>query len=232
LPGLRLETVLGYRFRDPDLLRRALRHSSAGGRCDNERLEFLGDAVLELLVRRSLLRRFPDAVEGELTRRKIALVRTGSLADAAGRIGLEGEIEVGAGLARGGSLPQSVLAGAVEAVLGAAFLDGGLPGAAAVMDAAGLAPEGGRSGGVPLSPKSELQELAQSRGRDVPTYRVLRRTGPDHRPRFEVEVSAGEGLTARGSGGSIVEAESEAARRAVAALKREEQRGLPPFRGP
>ena len=189
--------------------------------------------MLELLVRRDLVVRLRDAGEGELTRRKIALVRTGSLAKAAVRLGLDSRLDVGDGLTDGeGNLPRSVLAGAMEAVLGAAFIDGGLSAAEVFLNAAGLIPSGGYEGEVPLPPKSELQELAQSVGRGVPTYRVVSCTGPDHRPRFTVEVGAGKGLTARGSGGSIGEAESEAARKAVAVIKREERRGLPPFRGP
>lgn len=200
---------------------------------DNERLEFLGDAVLELLVRHRLLGELPESGEGEMTRRKIALVRTESLAEGALRLGLEEHIEADAGLASGtGSLPRSVLAGTLEALLGAAFLDGGLKAARAVMDAAGLAAEGCGIGDVPISPKSELQELVQSRGSGVPEYRILARKGPDHRPEFTVEVRLQGEPAARGTGGSIGEAESDAARKAVAVIKREERRGLPPFRGP
>lgn len=225
---------MGYRFGSPGLLERALRHSSARrGGVDNERLEFLGDAVLELLVRHRLLAELPESGEGDLTRRKIALVRTESLADGARRMGLEEHIEADAGLvSETGGLPRSVLAGTLEALLGAAFLDGGLEAARAVMDAAGLAAEGWGTGDVPISPKSELQELVQSRGGGVPEYRVLARKGPDHRPEFTVEVRLRGEPAARGRGGSIGEAESDAAGKAVAVIKREERRGLPPFRGP
>ncbi len=124
------------------------------------------------------------------------------------------------------------MAGTLEALLGAAFLDGGLEAARAVVDAAGLALEGFGTDGVPVSPKSELQELLQSRGCGAPDYRVVDRSGPDHRPEFTVEVRLSDGSVALGRGGSIGEAESDAACRAVAVIKREERRGLPPFGGP
>jgi ribonuclease-3 len=181
-------------------------------------------------VRRSLLEGLPGAGEGELTRRKIALVRTESLAAGARRIGLEGFIEAGAGLSSStGRLPRSVMAGTMEALLGAAFLDGGLEAARAVMDAAGLVAGAGEE--VPVSPKSELQELVQAGGGGAPVYRVVGRRGPDHRPEFTVEVLVDEESVALGRGGSIGEAESDAAGKAVAVIKREERRGLPPFRG-
>ena len=229
----RLEDRIGYRFARPGLLAESLRHSSCeDAHGDNERLEFLGDAVLELLVRHKLIAALPDADEGELTRRKIGWVRTAALAEAADSLGLSELMEVGPGLRSAAiDLPQSVRAGAMEALLGAVYLDGGLEAAGSVMVRAGISPDAERDQKVPIPSKTELQELVQARGWSAPVYSVVRREGPDHRPAYTVEVSLENNVVARGSGGSIREAESDAADKAVAVIKREERRGLPPFRG-
>lgn len=204
---------LGYRFRDPGLLRHALTHKSAGdgmrGFAHNERLEWLGDRVLGLLCARDLYARFPEAEEGALTRRFNGIVSGAACAQTARRLGFEAVITVTRGIAPDQVRNNdSILGDTFEAVLAALWLDGGLE-AAAILYA-----HTGQSGADPLdgrNPKNALQEWAQKRGHAIPAYTVTGRDGPDHEPRFEVEVAAA-GRTARASGSSRQSAEQEAAR--------------------
>ncbi len=209
---------VSHDFANPELLRRALTHSSWGneneGR-DNERLEFLGDAVLELCVTQMLFERFPDTPEGHLTPIRARLVNTTSLANVARKHGLGSELRLGNGEElSGGRDKDSILEAAVEAVLGAVYLDGGLPAAQAVVHGwlserveriAKLGAEGWKDA------KSLLQERTQAATQTAPSYRVVGQEGPAHKPRFRVEVMLDGVVLAQGTGRKIKDAEQEAA---------------------
>ena len=215
-----LERELGYRFRDEELLARALTHRSAGGR-HNERLEFLGDAALSLVVAEALYERLPDAPEGHLSRLRASLVRRSSLAEIARSLGFPARLRLGPGeLKSGGFRRDSILSDALEAVLGAIHLDGGLDALRPVV----LRLYGDRLDALPAhedlkDPKTLLQERLQARGMPLPLYRLDGVEGEDHRQFFtitcEVEGVAGE---ATGSGGSRRAAEQAAAARMLARL--------------
>ena len=220
-------SLLGFRFRDPSLFRRALVHRSY---CNEhglkatesyERLEFLGDAVLELTVSAHLYRRFPDADEGQLTKARSWLVRGESLARVARRWGLGELLLVGRGVeASGGRNQDSVLAAAVEAVIAAVYLDQGME-AAREFISVNMIDELAQvsfSGPPPENPKSRLQEHLQGQGRSAPTYRLAHREGPDHNPVFSVEALVGSEVIGRGQGGKKSEAERAAAEAALTAL--------------
>ncbi|QDU69607.1 ribonuclease III [Engelhardtia mirabilis] len=175
-----------YRFRDPRLLELALTHASSTGGEDNERLEFLGDAVLDLLVAEHLFQVDPRASEGELTERKAMVVSRQSLALAAKSLDLDREARVGRGL-RDSTLPRSVLANLYEAILGAIYLDGGLEASREFVDeslgeALGVAAR--QPGGA--EPKQRLQHLAQTRTGSPPTYVVVAERGQAHARAFLV----------------------------------------------
>src|SRR6267142_1310842 len=199
-----LESVLGHEFRDPRWLWQALTHSSriperTAEDCtgDNEKLEFLGDAVLELLVSEELVRTFPDWREGQLSKSRARLVNEGSLSTVAQRLGLGKHLRLSRGEEKtGGRSKPALLADAYEAVV-----------AAALTAAAGNL---GRS-----DHKSALQELLQARGMPPCNYRVVEEAGPDHEKTFRVEVRITGELTAAGTGKTKKEAEQAAA---VAAL--------------
>ncbi len=210
-----LEARLGYEFRNKALLHRALTHSSHGdGRRDtpdNERLEFLGDRVLGLLAADYLFGLEEGFDEGDMAPRLNALVRKEACARAARAAGLGQALRLSrAEEGHGGRDKTSILGDACEAVLGALYLDGGLEAARAFFtrfwgDALAQAAR------PVVEPKSALQEWAQGAGFDLPRYRLVERTGPDHAPVFVVEAMAG-GRTARGTGSSKQEAERNAAR--------------------
>ncbi|MDE1174447.1 MAG: ribonuclease III [Parvibaculaceae bacterium] len=210
-----LEESLGYRFSDPDLLSAALTHSSAtaanGAPVMSERLEFLGDRVLGLIVAEELFRRFPDAAEGELAVRLNGLVRKERCAEVAGRIGLGDHLVLGPSERRvEGRVKPTVLADACEAVIAALYLDAGFEAARRFVL--------GAWGSFDMGPvraqqdaKTALQERAQGRGLTLPRYEVRDRHGPDHAPEFVVEVSI-DGLgAAMGQGASKRLAEQAAA---------------------
>lgn len=219
---------LGHAFKDPALLERALTHSSVGegaakaaGKAprDNERLEFLGDRVLGLLVAERLHADFPEADEGDLSSRLHALVDK----HACGRVGAA--LKVGDALRlspgetkSGGRRKEGLVADAVEALLAAVYLDGGLGAARAVFDRAWAGELATPAPRALNNPKSALQEWSQGQGRPLPTYRIVAQTGSDHAPTFTVEVSIEgiEPLTAPGR--SRQDAEKAAA---TALLKRE-----------
>jgi ribonuclease-3 len=217
---------LGHRFDDGRLLREALVHRSYRNEVHeeprhNERLEFLGDAVLDLIVAEELMQRLPDSPEGELTRRRAAVVNEQSLARTARRLDLGSALLLGRGEElNDGRNRSSILADAVEAVVGAIYLDAGYP---AARDAAleWLSPllESAASGAAPGDDKTALQERMQALGRGSPRYRVVAEDGPDHEKVFEVEITSGDEVLARGSGRSKKEAEKEAARHALAATE-------------
>ena len=196
-----LMRALGHAFGDEGLLAAALTHPSAsGGRKKPaqearardaktyERLEFLGDRVLSLLVAEWLYADYPDAREGELAKRHAALVSRDSLAAVAQNLQLGKYLRLSPGeKASGGEAKATILADALEAMLGAVYLDGGLKAAKSVVRA--LFARKVQQEDAPLDPKSSLQEWAQGRGLPVPVYKVLAQSGPAHALVFEVEVS-------------------------------------------
>lgn len=210
-----IETILGHRFTRPELLREALTHRSAlqgGGRArgSNERLEFVGDRVLGLLMAEWLAERFPREQEGDLGRRLAYLVSQPVLAAVAEGIGLGSVLSVAPGEARAGVKRRAtVLADALEAALGAVYYDSGLDGARTVVrrawDAAMVAQVD-----PPKDAKTTLQEWAQKHTRDLPVYRVVARSGPPHAPEFVVVVQVG-GVQGTGTAGSKRVAEQFAA---------------------
>jgi ribonuclease-3 len=218
-----LEKRLGYRFRRPELLDQALTHRSWAHERETdaghyERLEFLGDAVLGLIAAEELFRGHPELPEGELSKRKGFLVSREVLARRGEELGLGDLLRLGVGEERsGGREKASLLADAVEAVLGAVYLDGGLD--AARKAVAGLFAEGlVRPGAGPSDAKTRLQESVQARGWPLPEYQLVEQTGPDHAKRFTVEVELRGAPAGRGHGRSKKAAEQEAAAVALAAL--------------
>ncbi|RPH70747.1 MAG: ribonuclease III [Myxococcaceae bacterium] len=190
---------------------------------DNERLEFLGDAVVDLAVSHRLMERFPDADEGELSKLRALLVNEETLARVARHLGLGGLLRMGRGEEMtGGRDKSSVLADALEAVIGAVYLSTGLPGALSVVDRLfGDLLEGVAEGKSGEDWKTRLQELVQTRLRQSPRYRVVSEEGPDHSKTFEVEVTVGTELFARARGRSKKEAEQAAARETLTMLDSE-----------
>jgi ribonuclease III len=215
-----LERELGYRFSDHTLLLRALTHRSAAGQ-HNERLEFLGDAALSLVVAEALYGKLPDAPEGHLSRLRASLVRRSSLAEMARSIGFQARLRLGAGeLKSGGFHRDSILADAFEAVLGAIYLDGGLEALRAVVHRL----YGQRLDDLPehealKDPKTLLQERLQARGLPLPLYRIQSVEGEEHRQRFKVACQV-EGVAddATGFGSSRRAAEQAAAAMMLAQL--------------
>lgn len=215
----------GHRFKNPALLEEALRHSSfvneqvAPELGDNERLEFLGDAVLSLAVGRMLMDRYPRSTEGQLSRMRAALVNETELARIAGAIGLGEHLKLGKGEDQdGGRHKPSILADALEALIAAVFLDAGFNAAQRVVQKhfdLALARVGAPA--ADRDPKTRLQEWVQSTRHTVPRYRLLAGTGPDHDKTFQVELRL-EGLVTLGTGKSKKAAEQDAARQALAQL--------------
>ncbi len=219
----RLEERLGYRFVDRRYLQQALVHSSYAAENglpvvrNNERLEFLGDAVLDLVVGHALFARFAEVREGELSRLRAALVNTNHLAAMARAIGLGNHILLGRGEdASCGRDKPSILACAYEAVAGAIFLDGGA-GAALPLMAGHFAPHlrGDRQAMLGGDAKSLLQEKSQERLGEAPVYHLVGEEGPDHAKRFTVAVRLRGRELASGSGTSKKEAEQQAAATAL-----------------
>lgn len=213
--------ALPYRFARPELLGEALTHRSAGPR-NNERLEFLGDAVLNFLIADALFRRVPDADEGGLSRLRANLVRRETLAEIAAELRLGEALVLGPGeLKSGGFRRQSILADALEAVVGAVYLDGGFGACEALVDR--LFRE--RLDSLPSTdslkdPKTRLQEYLQARQAPLPNYRLVSQEGEPHRRVFRVACEI-EGVTGtvEATGRSRRAAEQEAARRALKALE-------------
>ncbi len=215
----KLQAVLGHQFADEALLRRALRHASAAGEApSNQRLEFLGDAVVGLVIAERLVRTLPDAAEGEMTLARSRVVSRPALARAARSLGLPGRIEVDDGLARRKRLPSSIVADVYEAVVGAIYLDGGL-GAARSFLLGSLEEEIQKAaGGAPADCKSVLQQMTQAEGRGVPTYELVAREGPDHDLRFSTVVKVAGRACGEGWGRTRQGSEQEAACAALDAL--------------
>lgn len=223
-----LQAVIGYRFRDTALLTQALTHRSCGGH-NNERLEFLGDGLLNALVGAALYGRRPRDDEGALSRLRASLVRESTLAGIARAFDLGAVLQLGESERKsGGHRRDSLLADALEAVLGAIWLDAGFDEAQrcclrwfeGLMDAL-PDPE------LLKDAKTRLQEWLQARGRPLPQYAMLTASGPPHRRRFVVRVSAGDAaLSAEAEGGSRREAEQRAAHALLISL------GVPVVTGP
>lgn len=212
-----LEKALGHRFRNQPLLEVALTHASMRGgkahRSDNERLEFIGDRVLGLVIAEALSERFPEATEGELARRYNRLVRGEACARIARSIGVGeylilSESEAGSG----GRSKGTILADAMEAILGAIFLDAGFQTARTVVRSLWGDEDDRRPEGARPDAKSALQEWAQGRGLALPEYVEVNRKGPDHAPRFTSEVRISGCAPAQGEGPSKRAAEQAAAR--------------------
>lgn len=210
-----LEDRIGYRFKDGELVHRALTHISAlggGSRWDSyQRLEFLGDHVLGLIISDMLFRAFPRADEGELSRRLADLVRRDSCADVARAIELGAALRLGTSeIHAGGRERTAILADVCEALIGAVFIDGGYKAAAQFVER--FWGERMRTPARPLrDAKTMLQEWAQARGLPTPVYREVERTGPHHNPEFRVAVSLPDRDPAEGLGRSKRGAEQAAA---------------------
>jgi len=239
----KLEERLGHRFQNPALLERALTHSSAVPELraslaepapqeitteDNERLEFLGDAVLELLTSVYLLETFPDWREGQLSKSRARIVNAGSLEAAARRLGLGEHLRLGRGEEKtGGREKQTLLADAFEAVLAAVYLDAGLEAAREVLRRF-LFEHALEERGASISEsdrKSALQEFLQGRGQPPAEYRLVGESGPDHQKVFHIEVWANGERLAGGIGTTKKEAEQNAARSALERLLLAEAKG-------
>jgi len=221
-----LEERLGYAFQNPALLTLALthpscRHESGGAGGDNQRLEFLGDAVLQMVLTEALYRRFPRWDEGRMTRLRARLVNRSALEALAVHYGLGEALILGKGEEMNqGRSRGSNLCDAFEAVLGAIFLDGGHDAATAwvracferVIESEAAAPD-------EFNAKGNLQEWLQGRGHSTPTYQLVGESGPDHDKRYEVAVLSSGQEIGRGSGPSKKTAESQAAAQALENLK-------------
>lgn len=212
-----IEDRLGHRFADPILLRRALTHGSHGGGEDNQRLEFLGDRVLGLVIAEALLAADPGAAEGAIAPRFNTLVRGETCAAVAREIDLGSGLKLGRSeMMTGGRRKEALLADAMEAVIAAVYLDAGLEAARQVV----LRLWGSRIASAPRDArdaKTALQEWAQGRGLPPPGYTLLTREGPDHAPVFTVEVQLATGEAAQATASTKRAAEHAAA---AALLKR------------
>ena len=219
-----LEAAIGYKFKDISLLQNALAHSSYANErwhnslMSNERLEFLGDSILGMMVAEYLYRTFPDRPEGELTRMRADMVCEQTLAAVAGRIDLGRHLLLGNGEEQGGGRTRnSILADAVESVIAASFLDGGMEAARQFIQKFILVE-------VPVKKlhnvdyKTGLQELVQQKKNQVLTYTLVGESGPDHDKRFDVEVKLNGKVVGLGSGSSKKRAEQDAARAAMELL--------------
>ena len=219
-----LEAAIGYRFQNISLLQNALAHSSYANERwhdslkSNERLEFLGDSILGMVVADYLYRNFPDRPEGELTRMRADMVCENSLAAVADKVGLGQHLLLGHGEERfGGRSRASILADAVESVIAASFLDGGMEAARGIVERFVLTE-------VPVKRlhnadhKTALQELVQQKKNQILSYALAGESGPDHDKQFLVEVSLNGTVVGSGTGSSKKRAEQEAARSAIKAL--------------
>jgi ribonuclease-3 len=214
-----LEDRLGYRFADPALLERALTHSSANAQASNERLEFLGDRVLGLIIAQKLYALYPEDTEGMLALKLNALVRKEACAAAAMAAGLPEHLILANSEARSGGRNKAViLAGACEAVIAALYFDGGPETAERFIERCWANAFAALNSDM-RDAKTALQEWAQSGPvKAAPIYRLVRREGPDHAPTFIVEVGAGDQEPATGDGRSKREAEQAAAQAMLARL--------------
>ncbi|HEY3063813.1 MAG TPA: ribonuclease III [Chloroflexota bacterium] len=230
-----LHRTLGYAFRDPNLLQAALIHTSyvnerpGRGLESNERLEFLGDAVLGIIVAHRLYEVRPESPEGELTVLRAWLVRQSTLARWGRQLALGPHLLLGRGEARGGGRERpALLSRGFEALIGSLYLDGGLAAASSVLlplidqeIQAGFSPQ------RVVDAKSRLQQVTQARFEQTPVYSMVDHSGPGHAPMFVVEVRAGPDIVARGSGHSKRAAQQAAAHAALQQLDVEEGYATP-----
>lgn len=225
-----VEEMLGYRFTDPGLLEHALTHRSkahedvSGGVRDNESLEFLGDAVLGLVIADRLFRECPDWNEGQKSKAKAMIVSTVSLARMGEELGLGKHLLLGRGEEKtGGRRKRSLIADTFEAIIAAIYLDGGITAAEGFLERC-FRPQldavrtGGLTPGLTEDHKSALQEFLQSHDMGLPDYRLIGETGPAHRKVFETEVYAEDRPLARGEGRSKKASEQRAAEHALQTL--------------
>lgn len=216
-----LENAIGYRFKNITLLQNALTHSSYANETwhdslrSNERLEFLGDSILGMVVAEHLFRTFPERPEGELTRMRADMVCERALAKVANRLGLGDHLLLGHGEEQGGGRTRaSILADAMESVIAACFLDGGMDAARKLIESFILCE-------VPVSKlsnadyKTALQERVQQKKDQIITYRLVGESGPDHDKSFQVEVLLNGQVVGAGIGSSKKRAEQDAARAAL-----------------
>ena len=221
-----LEAALGYKFQNITLLQNALTHSSYANErwhnslLSNERLEFLGDSILGMVVAEHLYKQFPDRLEGELTRMRADMVCETSLAQIAGQLDLGKHLLLGHGEERfGGRNRASILADAVESVIAASFLDGGMEAAKGIITRFVLC-------NVPVSKlqnmdyKTSLQELVQQKKNQTLCYRLVGESGPDHDKVFTAQVLLNDQVVGEGTGSSKKRAEQDAARVAMEKLKK------------
>jgi ribonuclease-3 len=222
-----LQERIGYRFRDRGLLEHALTHKSraaedaSGGVADNESLEFLGDAVLGLVVAEMLFRKYPHYNEGQKSKIKASVVSTQALARRAEQIQLGDHLLLGRGEEKtGGRFKQALLADGYEALIAALYLDGGLAAAAGFLERelTDAIESGAGEPVVGQDYKSALQERLQALGRPLPEYRVAAESGPDHRKEFTIAVVVAGEVLGTASGKAKKEAEQEAARLALEQL--------------
>ena len=211
-----LQAAIGYKFKDAALIVRALTHPSAVGNGDavrdsNQRLEFLGDRVLNLIIAERLIERRKTESEGDLAPRLNRLVKKGACADAMRHLALQDYVILSDGeIASGGRDRESTLGDACEAVIGAIYQDGGLAPARKFIEK-GWAPQFASAPAETKDPKTRLQEWAQGQGLPLPEYNVLSRSGPDHVPVYEIEARVGGRGAAVATGPSKREAERSAA---------------------
>ena len=220
-----LENAIGYRFRNISLLQNALTHSSYANErghnslLSNERLEFLGDSILGMLVADHLYRNFPDRPEGELTKMRADMVCEQALAQIAHRIGLGEHLLLGKGEEQGGGRSRnSILADAVESIIAACYLDGGMDAARQfvktfVLTQVSTAPVHNKDY------KTVLQERVQQKKNQTIVYTLVGESGPDHDKHFEVELSINGQVIGRGVGSSKKRAEQDAARDALSNMQ-------------
>lgn len=218
-PRFELEQLIGYRFRNPGYMEQALTHSSKVGAANYERIEFLGDRVLNLVMAHTLFEQFPGESEGNLAKRHSALVQGRMLAAIGISVNIHDFVILSeAERQSGGADNENIISDAMEALLGAIFLDGGLEAVRPVIirlwDKYILA-----HNELPQDSKTELQEWVQARGLPLPEYIISGRTGPDHAPEFEVEVRVKGHDPVKANGSSRRQAEKEAAKIMIARLK-------------
>ena len=207
-----LEKQLGHTFKDKGLLTDALTHSSTNGETNYERLEFLGDRVLGIVIARALYEKFPDEAEGDLAKRLAALVQGELLAEIAAEINLGKHILLSDAEAQaGGAQNENILSDVFEALIGALYLDSGLDKAKAFIE--GLWKNRfDETKAPPQHPKTVLQEWAQGQGLPLPSYKIIDQHGPDHAPLFDVQLTVKGYPVITAQGASRQDAEKQAAR--------------------
>ena len=216
-----ISKLLDYQFKNNRLLEEALTHASArkSSKVNNERLEFLGDRVLGLVIAEELLRKNPNSTEGEIATYYNSLVKKETCAFIAKEIGLENLLTLGKSVKRTNDRQKDkILGNAIEALIGAIFLDAGFETSKQLVLKV-WRKQIGTVRDIEVHAKTALQELLQSKGQEPPTYKQISRTGPDHDPDFCVEVVLGSGLNAIGSGSTKRMAETKAAEQILEKIK-------------